>query len=169
MSVHQHPQQPQPENDPVSSHSPQAVVPRVRTRDFAQAFGQRVRELRTASGQTLRAFANRSQIDPSYLSKIERAEFAPPSNEKIVQLAQALGESPDALLAVAGRLAPDLPPIIFSHPEQFAELLRLMQDFTADELSAVRHYCLQLREERQEPEEREEPPNTFGNDGAGAA
>lgn len=134
---------------PDEAGEPSSKEPRPRTRDHAARFGARVRELRAASGATLRGFALRADIDPSYLSKIERGEFAPPSEEKIVALALALGENPDALLAHAGRLPSDLPPIIFAQPERFSALLRTMSDFTPSELDEVHRFCREVRQARE--------------------
>ena len=41
---------------------------------------------------SVRQVAQRIGVEPAYLSKIERGDFAPPSEEKIALLAQELGE-----------------------------------------------------------------------------
>lgn len=63
-------------------------------------------------------------IEPAYLSKIERGEFAPPGEETIRSLARELEEDPDLLLALAGKVSTDLKEIILKRPRHFAELLR---------------------------------------------
>ena len=73
---------------------------------------------------SLRKVAERVGVEPSYLSKVERGEVAPPSEEKIVRLAEDLGENPDVLLAMAGKVSGDLQEIIRRRPRLFAELLR---------------------------------------------
>ncbi len=77
---------------------------------------------------SLRQVAQRAEIEPAYLSKIERGVFAPPSEEVIVKLAEILGEDKDVLLAMAGKLSSDLQHIIFKRPKLFAELLRQLQE-----------------------------------------
>lgn len=85
-----------------------------------------VREEKLASGGpfSLRAVAKSVGIEPTYLSKIEREELPPPSEEVIVKLAAELGEDPDVLLALGGKVSRDLLEIIRSHPKAFATLIR---------------------------------------------
>ena len=66
-------------------------------------------------------------IEPAYLSKIERGDVAPPSEAAIVQLAGELGEGPDVMLALAGKVSRDLQEIIRRRPRLFAELIRQLQ------------------------------------------
>jgi transcriptional regulator with XRE-family HTH domain len=73
---------------------------------------------------SLRQVAVRVGIEPAYLSKIERGEFAPPGEETIRSLARELEEDPDVLLALAGKVSTDLKEIILKRPQLFAELLR---------------------------------------------
>jgi transcriptional regulator with XRE-family HTH domain len=93
------------------------------------AFGSYVRERREArrAGDpafSLRRLAARIGVEPSYLSKVERGETPPPSEEKIRLLAEALGEDPDLLLALAGKVSSDLQEIIRRRPRLFASLIR---------------------------------------------
>ncbi|MBK7350565.1 MAG: helix-turn-helix domain-containing protein [Gemmatimonadetes bacterium] len=73
---------------------------------------------------SVRQVAARVGLEPSYLSKIERGEQAPPSEESIRALAGDLGIDPDLLLALAGKVGSDLQKIILKRPQLFAELLR---------------------------------------------
>ena len=80
-------------------------------------FGPYIREKRESLKATDRVFsvrqvAERAGLEPSYLSKIERGEQAPPSESKIRALAKDLGEDPDMLLAMAGKVSTDLQEII---------------------------------------------------------
>ncbi len=77
---------------------------------------------------SLRQVAGRIGIEPSYLSKVERGEQAPPSEEKIVALADLLGEDRDVLLALAGKVSSDLQEAIRRRPELFAQLIRELKD-----------------------------------------
>lgn len=91
--------------------------------------GTHIRKCREAlraldSSYSLRQVAGRVGIEPAYLSKIEREDVAPPSEATIRALAKDLGEDPDVLLAMAGKVSSDLQEIIRKRPDVFAELLR---------------------------------------------
>ncbi len=77
---------------------------------------------------SLRKVAQRIGIEPAYLSKIERGEFAPPSEATTVKLAKELGEDPDVLLALAGKVSTDLQEIIRKRPKLFADLIRQFKE-----------------------------------------
>lgn len=47
------------------------------TTEYAQHLGSRIREARTKANFTLRQFAKRAEISPSYLSSIELGENEP--------------------------------------------------------------------------------------------
>jgi transcriptional regulator with XRE-family HTH domain len=95
----------------------------------ASEFGSYIREKRerlkaTDRSYSVRQVAERVGLEPSYLSKIERGEQAPPSEQKIRALAEDLGEDPDVLLALAGKVSADVQEIIRKRPALFAELIR---------------------------------------------
>ena len=73
---------------------------------------------------TLRRLAMRCAITPAYLSRVERDEVPPPGEDAIVRLANELGEDPDVLLAMAGKVSADLRAIILARPKLFADLIR---------------------------------------------
>lgn len=96
-------------------------------------FGQYIRQKREALRQqdrrySLRQTAIRTGLEPAYLSKIEREEVAPPSEAAICRLADDLGENPDILLAMAGKVSADLREAIMCRPALFAELIRQLKD-----------------------------------------
>jgi transcriptional regulator with XRE-family HTH domain len=96
-------------------------------------FGEHVRALREkkreASAEfSLRRVAQRIGIEPTYLSKIERGELDPPSEDTTRRLARELDEDPDVLLAMAGKVSKDLQEIIRKRPKLFADLLRQMKE-----------------------------------------
>ena len=72
----------------------------------------------------MRSTGARVGIKPTYLSKLERGELDPPSEGTTRKLADELGEDPDFLLALAGKVSSDLQKIIRKRPLLFAELLR---------------------------------------------
>lgn len=76
---------------------------------------------------SLRRLATRIGVEPSYLSKVERGVEPPPSEPRIVAIAKAMGEDPDVMLAMAGKVSHDLMVIIRERPALFSELLRELQ------------------------------------------
>jgi transcriptional regulator with XRE-family HTH domain len=96
-------------------------------------FGAYVRERREALRDgdptfSVRKVAARIEVEPSYLSKVERGEVAPPSEAKITRLAEVLGEDSDVLLALAGKVSGRLQSIIRQRPRLFADLLQQLDD-----------------------------------------
>ncbi len=92
-------------------------------------FGQFIRGQREALRQedkrySVRQVAQRIGVQPSYLSKVERGEVAPPSEATIRKLAIELDEDSDVLLAMAGKVSSDLQEVIRKRPAVFAELIR---------------------------------------------
>lgn len=96
-------------------------------------FGEHIRQARESHSATDKAFslrqvAGKLGIEPAYLSKIERGVFPPPSEDVIVRLAAILGEDPDVLLALAGKMSTELQQIIIQRPKLFGELLRQLRE-----------------------------------------
>lgn len=101
-------------------------------------FGRYVRARREAlqredaRGFTLRAVAGQLDVQPAFLSMVERGTCGPPSEAVIKKLAVVLQDDPDVLLAMAGKVSGDLREIIFKRPRLFADLLRELRE-TPDE------------------------------------
>ncbi len=101
---------------------------------MGNALGRYLRKCREAKQQqegnqfSLRQVAQRIGIEPSYLSKIERGLEARLSEATTRALALALGEDPDVLLAMAGKVSQDLQEIIRKRPQLFAQLIREMKN-----------------------------------------
>ena len=97
--------------------------------DFGD-FLRQVREGRRAADPkfSVRQLAGRVGIEPSYLSKVERGQQPPPGEQTIVALARELGEDPDVLLALAGKVSSELQAIIRRRPKLFAALIRQLKD-----------------------------------------
>lgn len=86
----------------------------------ATTFGQRLRDLRKAAGLTQRELAEKvagrlkGGFDFTYLSKIENDRTPPPSAAAIIQLAEVIRlagvqeANTDELIALAGKVPPDL-------------------------------------------------------------
>jgi transcriptional regulator with XRE-family HTH domain len=77
---------------------------------------------------SVRQVADRVGVQPSYLSKVERGEVSPPSEETLVRLARELEVDPDLLLAMAGKVSKDLLDVIRRRPMLFGELIRQLKD-----------------------------------------
>ncbi len=86
---------------------------------------------------SLRQLAARIDIEPSYLSKIERGHERPPGEGTIRRLAEELGEDPDALLARAGKISSDLAEIIRERPTVVAGLLRSVRRASSKRVEEV--------------------------------
>jgi|GEM_PF-732334 len=97
-------------------------------------FGEHIRRkreslLKQSSEFSLRQVAQRIGVEPSYLSKLERGEQTSLSEQKIVALANELGEDPDELLAMSGKISQDIQEIIRQKPKLFGELIRGLEEF----------------------------------------
>ena len=105
-------------------------------------FGPTLRDIRERLRRDDRRFsvrqvAQRVGIEPAYLSKIERGEVAPPSEVTTVRLAAELGQDPDVLLALAGKVSGDLQAIIRKRPRLFADLIRQLKEAPDDAVLRV--------------------------------
>ena len=97
-----------------------------------RGFGTHIRKVRLnlgeqSSGWSLRAVAGLVELEPSYLSKIEREIEPPPGEDTIIRLAHTLNEDADVLLAMAGKVSSDLRAIICKRPKLFSNLLRQLK------------------------------------------
>ena len=98
----------------------------------ANPFGRTVRKTREEllvadASYSLRQVAGRIGVEPSYLSKVERGEEPPPSEEKIRALAVELELDEDVLLALAGRVSSELRRIICKRPALVGSLIRTLK------------------------------------------
>ena len=97
-----------------------------------KSFGSLIRDRReTKRGgdprYSVRQVAARIGVEPSYLSKVERDQVAPPSEETIKRLAEDLDLDADVLLAMAGKVSSDLMEVIRRRPLMFGALIREME------------------------------------------
>ena len=76
---------------------------------------------------SLRRVAKRVGVTPGYLSKLESGDGAPPSEEVILKLAKELGEDPDVMLAMAGKISSRLKEAVLRRPRLFAELISTVE------------------------------------------
>jgi transcriptional regulator with XRE-family HTH domain len=100
-----------------------------------KSFGPLVRREREAKQIGLREMAKMIDVSPTYLSKVERDEFPPPTEARVRKIAEIIGHDADELLALAGRVASDLTVIIRQRPREMADFLRAAKGLTADEIA----------------------------------
>jgi len=97
--------------------------------EFGEYLRKRREERREGDPRfSVRQLARRVGVQPSYLSKVERGQQPPPSEQTIASLARELDEDPDVLLALAGKVSGELQSIIRRRPKLFAELIRQLKD-----------------------------------------
>jgi transcriptional regulator with XRE-family HTH domain len=107
------------------------------TKPGQDTFGTTVRRERERLQIGLRQFAKIIGVSPTYLSKVEREQFPPPAEDKVVAIAKVIGRDPDELLALAGKVASDLTDIIRRHPREMASFLRAANGLTAEEMARL--------------------------------
>jgi transcriptional regulator with XRE-family HTH domain len=93
-------------------------------RDNQIKFGDYIRNTRLALKIGLREFALKIGISATYVSKMEVGDYAPPSEERIIKMAEILKLNKDNLLAMAGKISSDLQQIIIEEPELYTAFLR---------------------------------------------
>ena len=97
-------------------------------------FGDYVRTARTALAEadlrfSLRQVAQRIDVEPAYLSKVERGLVAPPSEATIRQAGGRSGRGRRRDVGAGGEgVGSDLQAIIRRRPKQFAELIRQLKN-----------------------------------------
>ena len=97
------------------------------------SFGSYIRKKREAlnaedKSKSLRQVAIAIGVEPAFLSKVERDIVSPPSEGKVIALADILNEDPDLLLAMAGKVSSDLLAIVKARPQLIGELLRELKE-----------------------------------------
>ena len=95
---------------------------------------------------TLREFARRVGVSPTYMSQVEQDVADPPTAERVRAMAELLHERVDELIAMAGRLPEDLSEIIQSRASEMPELLREASGLTPDQLQKVRDQIRKIKE-----------------------
>jgi transcriptional regulator with XRE-family HTH domain len=111
-------------------------------------FGVVLRERRMEKGISLRKFAKKVGVSPTYLSQVEQLNVDPPTADRVKRMAEELDANVDEWTALAGRLTEDLPEIIHEKPTEIPDLLRATRGLTADELRRVRENIERMKKER---------------------
>lgn len=80
-----------------------------------------LRDLREEQGRTLREAARALDVNPAYLSRVERGEK--PASPAVIERASNYYDVPQELLALSrGRVPADIVQILQRHPDLLAEL-----------------------------------------------
>ena len=111
-----------------------------------EKFGAFVRRKREAKEIGLREMAKTIGVSPTYLSKVERDEFPPPAEDKVRKIAGIIGDDPDELLAMAGRVASELTDIIREQPREIADFLRAAKGLTAEDIARFARLAQKTKE-----------------------
>lgn len=95
-------------------------------------FGNYIRKYREDlfekdSNYSLRKIATKLNVQPSYLSKIERC-LENPSEEMVIKIAKEYNQNEDVLLAMVGKVSSRLQSIILKNPVAFSELIKSLED-----------------------------------------
>jgi transcriptional regulator with XRE-family HTH domain len=99
-----------------------------------KSFGKTIREARMQAEITLRAFAKMIGVSPTYISQIERDEYAPPSESRIKKIAEVLNLDADELSALAQKTPPDLEKVFYEKPKEIAAFLRTAQKLSNEQI-----------------------------------
>ena len=105
--------------------------------DNGLQFGAFVRREREAKEIGLREMAKKIGVSPTYLSRVERDEFTPPTEDKVRAIAQIIECDIDELLAMSGRMPSDLADIIKRNPVEVSALLRTTSGMTRDQIARL--------------------------------
>jgi len=102
-------------------------------------FGRLIRHLREQKKKadpnfSLRRFAEAVGLSATFVSKMETGEYAPPSHEKIKKMAELLEYDTDELLALAGKIDPELGDIIRERSKVLPDLLRSVRGMSEEDL-----------------------------------
>jgi len=114
------------------------------------SFGQKIRiareELKRSNPEySLRRFAAAVGLSPTFISKIEKGEFAPPAADKIIKMAELLKLDADELLALANKVDPKLSVIIREQPKEMATFLRTVSGMSAEQLKSLTDMVNQIK------------------------
>ncbi len=112
----------------------------------SNTFGRTLREARRSAVMSQRELAGRVGLDFSYISKVENGRLPPPAADTIVRICEALGVSPDRLLAATGKMPTEVKRMLGGSPSA----LRFMREayqmaLTDDEWTAMVGQMKKLR------------------------
>jgi HTH-type transcriptional regulator, competence development regulator len=86
---------------------------------------------------SLRGTAEIIGVTPGYLSLLENGGTETISDSTLLALAKHLGEDPDVLLIMAGRVSEELMEIISKRPEVFSTLIKQLKDVPDAQITKI--------------------------------
>jgi transcriptional regulator with XRE-family HTH domain len=99
-------------------------------------FGELLKALRKEKKVTQRRLAELVGIDFTYISKIESGAMDPPAEDKIVKIAEILGEDPDKLVIAAKKIPSDFHKMITENKD-VPVFLRKASKFKPDQWKKI--------------------------------
>ena len=99
-------------------------------------FGEFIRDERQRHRLSLRSLAQRTAVNPAYLSRVEVGKVSP-SGQMIRRLSKVLSCDEDELLLLAGRLPAELRAMIEKEPRRVTSALRKLGELAVAESSAA--------------------------------
>lgn len=120
--------------------------------DDTRTFGELIREEREKRKVgnpdfSLRKFAVRVGISPTFLSKVETGEFDPPKAEKVMKIADELGLDRNMLLAKAQKIDPELKRIVTQKQAELASFLRTADGMSEEQLRKMAEVAEKIKAE----------------------
>lgn len=111
-----------------------------------EEFGPLVRRERESRKIGLRDMARRIGVSPTYLSMVERGEFSPPAEDKVVAIADILDCNRDKFLALAGKISSDVHNLIVKTP-RISALVRATPNLSPTQLDDLVNLLKQSRDD----------------------
>lgn len=101
-------------------------------------FGSVLRARRVEKGFSLRKFAEKVGVSPTYLSLVETGQ-APyqPTVDRIKKMAELLGVDADEWIQLAGRVSDELEEMNRDNPQMMPALLRIARNTPPEELAKL--------------------------------
>ncbi len=101
-------------------------------------FGSVLRARRVEKGFSLRKFAEKVGVSPTYLSLVETGQ-APyqPTVDRIKKMAELLGADADEWIQLAGRVSDELEEMNRDNPQMMPALLRIARNLPPEKLAKL--------------------------------
>jgi transcriptional regulator with XRE-family HTH domain len=108
-------------------------------------FGPYVKRERESRKLGLRDLAEQLGISPAYVSRVEHGTLDP-TEEVVVKWAKALGQDPDFMMALLGRIRADLVQQIKRNPGAYGQLLKSLRGLKAPSINRVAQAAREVKE-----------------------
>ena len=114
-----------------------------------ETFGAAVRTLREGTQTLQKDFAKEIGVSGGFLSRLERGQADPPSDETLRKMAKALSVNEDLFMAWAGRLSPKIERLVRSAGPALWSLLEECRGLDIDHLQKLARSAKKMRKSRQ--------------------